>query len=97
MTFKVNAKQCTALSKDLTTNIVLKQNETRNTEDFYLPSLIPLATNGQKGKNSKGEEVLLSEPSIDLDISKLDIQNESLNSFAKEISEAKADKSKQPK
>jgi hypothetical protein len=95
MTFKVNAKQCTALSKDLITTIVLKENEVKNIEDFYIPSLIPLATNGLKNFKD-GKEITIYEPSIDLDVSKLDLTGESLNSLAKEISDAKVEKSKQP-
>jgi hypothetical protein len=95
MTFTVNA-DCTALSKDLTTSVQLLANQTKDTSEFYTPSLLPLATNGRTIIKN-GKEVVEYTSSITLDINKLNINEESLNSFAKETEESKADKSKQPK
>lgn len=94
-TFKVNA-DCTALAKDMQTSIYLKANETHNIEDFYPPSLLSIATNGRTIIKN-GKEIVEYNSSIDLDISLLDITGTSMNSFAKEASEAKKDESKQPK
>lgn len=95
MTFTVNA-DCTALKKDMTTSVLLKQNESHNSDDFYAPSLVQIATNGRI-ITKNGKEIVEYSPSINLDITKLDVAGESVNSFATEIAEAKADKSKQPK
>jgi hypothetical protein len=96
MDFKVNA-DCTALGSDMKTTIFLKENETRDTKDFYLPSLVSIATNGRSYTNKKGELVVEYSPSIDLDISKIDISGNSLNSFEEEKKKSKNDKINQVK